>query len=187
MGILEQYPALLDDEYVEHFDFETCYTVLNPEGPYDPHDVAVALLRSYGNISKAAKTLRRGRRSLETHIIRTLELREFQEDIEQSFIDDIEEAYKNDARLGDTGARRFFLTTKAKDRGYSTRSELTGKDGDPMEMEISNAREILADRVSRLIDRIRTAPDAELVDASRGGSAPLGLENMGEARAASSD
>jgi cell division inhibitor SulA len=45
---------------------------------------------------------------------------------------------------GDTSATIFFLKTRAKDRGYIERTELTGKDGNAMSFKVELTPEQLA-------------------------------------------
>ena len=180
-SVFEQFPKLLDAQYVAEYPFHDCWTVVHPLEPYNVQDVAAAILQGEGNISTVAGLLNRGRRSVETFIMRTLELRELQEDVEESFLDEVEGKYKNLARAGDPGAARFFLTTKAKNRGYVTRVESTGKDGAAIEVDEINARTILSDRLDRLLKRRGTQPVDHGNVGEGSGDAPLGLEGLGEA------
>ena len=51
------------------------------------------------------------------------------EAIRQEQIDTVESALLNKIEGGDTTAVIFYLKTKGKERGYSERTELTGRDG----------------------------------------------------------
>lgn len=108
---------------------------MNPSGPYEEEDVAAALLQFNGNLTQVAGALGRTRRSVNNFIIRTPALQELLEEVESVFLDTVEGKYKDAALAGDETALRFFLTTKAKDRGYSTRVESTGKNGEPIEQK----------------------------------------------------
>lgn len=186
-SVFEQFPRLLDAHFVETYPFHDCWTVVNPLEPYNVLDVAAAILQAEGNFTTTAALLKRGRRSVETFILRTLELRELQEDVEESFLDEVEGKYKKLAKAGDPGAARFFLTTKAKNRGYVTRVESTGKDGAAIEVDEINARTLLSDRLNKLINRRAAATADHGVVGAGSASAPMGLESMGEAGAASTD
>lgn len=187
MSIYDQYPKLLEADFVESYTFYDCWTVLNPEGAYNTLDVAVALLQSDGNFSATAKLLQRPRRSVETFVQRTLELRELHEDTEESFLDAVEYSYRATAKGGDPGAQRFFLTTKAKDRGYVTRNESTGKNGNPIEVDEINARTTLSDRVNAILTaRGKVSPPPTAVGEGSGGPA-LGLEDLGATGTAATD
>jgi len=130
--IFDEFPELLDLSYVEGYDFSDCWTFKNPNSAYEPLDVAAALLMHRGNYSKVAACLGRSRRSVENFVLLDHRLRDLREDIRNSLLDAIEEGYLDDALSGDAQARRFFLQTLAKDRGYVTRNENTGKDGEPI-------------------------------------------------------
>lgn len=58
------------------------------------------------------------------------------EAIRQEQIDIVESALLNKIEDGDTTAVIFYLKTKAKERGYSERTELTGKDGKDLNPDI---------------------------------------------------
>lgn len=186
-SVFEQFPKLLNGDYVAEYDFADCWTVVHPLEPYNVQDVAAAILQGEGNFTVIAKLLNRGRRSVETFVMRTLELRELQEDVEESFLDEVEGKYKNLARAGDPGAARFFLTTKAKNRGYVTRVESTGKDGAAIEVDEINARTLLSDKLTRLLARRGPPAPDHGVDGTGSGDAPLGLESMGEGGAVGTD
>lgn len=58
------------------------------------------------------------------------------EAIRQEQIDNVESALLTKIDEGDTTATIFYLKTKGRDRGYSERTELTGKDGKDLIPEI---------------------------------------------------
>jgi hypothetical protein len=187
MGVYEDHPEILDPAFVADFDFMDCWTFLNDHGAFEVRDVAIALLRAEGNIKSAAKFLGRSRRATEVFISRTLALKELHEDIDESFIDDIEEAYKKDAMTGDPVARKFFLMTKGRNRGFVTRNESTGKDGGPIEVDAVDARSVLAARIDGVIERRTAAQLAAVPDTVGSGANPLELADMGEVGATSTD
>lgn len=186
MSIYDEFPEIMDDAYVDGFNFLDCWTVLNPDKHFSKRDIAVALIRAEGNLTIVSKLLKRPRRSIETFILRNIDLRDLQEDVEESFIDQIEMLYKTDAKNGDTSARKFFLVTKAKNRGYVTRNEVGGKEDAPDE-ELSNARELLADRLANLIERSGKGENPEQPLGKGGTRLALGLESLGETEPASTD
>lgn len=130
MSILEKYPDLQNDIYVAAYVFVSCPTYSDKKGPIFELDVAAALLNTEGNISRAARLVGRSRRSVETYIARNADLGDLQEDIESEFIDEAETRLKGIATAGDIGTLKFLMQTKGRSRGYVTRSEVTGKDGD---------------------------------------------------------
>lgn len=183
MSIFDQHPQLLDETFVDEYSFATCWTVTNPDRSFNILDVAVAVLASDGNFSAAARLLNRSRRSVETFVTRTLELRELQEDVEEAFLDGVEHSYRTLAKQGDPGASRFFLMTKAKDRGYATRNEMSGKNGAPIEVDEINARELLADRINNILTRRTAAGSPPVAVALGSGEDAVGVEAVGETRA----
>lgn len=135
MSILEQYPEFLNLTEVEEYDFETCWTRLNPNSVYETRDIVAAIMAFRGNYTRIAAVLGRSRRSVEQYIQYDPLLRDLREDVRNSILDEIEDGYLDDAVSGDAQARRFFLQTLGKERGYTVRNENTGKDGEPIHMQ----------------------------------------------------
>lgn len=148
MDIFETYPRLLDETFILTYDFANCYTVAE-DGPIGELDAAVALIAFRGNLTNVAKQLVRSRRVVETFVNRNPMLSDLQQDLEENFLDEIEEKYRNLAQSGDANAIRYFLTTKGKHRGFTTRNELTGKDGNPIQVEEVSTEELI-DEAKRL-------------------------------------
>ena len=113
----------------EEYNFEGCYTVMNPDRGYDDIDVAMAIVKEYGVYSRIATLLGRSRASVQNFIEKNDFLRALREDVRQARIDEIEEGAFIAALSGDGSMQRFFLTTLGKDRGFVPRQETTGKDG----------------------------------------------------------
>jgi predicted transcriptional regulator len=134
MSIFDKYPRLLDMNFVEEYDLHDCWTARSKHNSYSDEDVAVAIIRHHGNYSAIARALGRSRSSVQNFIAHETLLRDLRGEIVQGIVDDIEERYMLDALNGDTGARRFFLQTLGKDRGYVVRNENTGKDGGPVHL-----------------------------------------------------
>lgn len=153
--IFEMFPALLNEEYVGNYDFEGCWTKNNPTAHFEDLDVAAALMVSHGNLSGAARLLSRSRRSLGGYISRSLQLTELMQDLQAEFLDVIEDLHKRAAMNGDLGTQRFFLQTLGKDRGYTTRTETTGKDGEPIAQTLT----ITPDMPDDLLERLLKAAD----------------------------
>lgn len=134
MSIFDEYKDLLDPNYVENYVVWDGPTVRNPDGPICELDVAVGLMQKNGNISKVSKMLRRSRRSVANFVARSVLLSDLQEDLYEEFLDGVEESARDLAEQKDPGFIKFVLSTKGKGRGYVTRNELTGKDGENMEV-----------------------------------------------------
>lgn len=135
MSIFDKYPRLFDSDFVAEYDLSTCWTALDRLNSYNDEDVAVAIIRHHGNYSAIARSLGRSRTSVANYIAHETLLRDLRDEIVQGIVDDIEEGYMIDALKGDTGARRFFLQTLGKERGYVVRNESTGKDGGPIHLQ----------------------------------------------------
>jgi len=171
-GIFEEFPRLLAAmEYMDEvppnspdfevpYAFPSCWTVMNPGAHFDREDVAAAIIVSQGNLSDAAKLLKRARRSLENFICRDAALVDLRTDLWEASIDHIEKLYIHKALGGDAQALRFFLTTKGKERGYVTRNEATGKDGAALietpimsEEQLKNLSEDEINQLMGLVDK----------------------------------
>lgn len=99
-------------------------------------DVAAALVRSEGNISKAARDLSIRRSSLKTRIDTHPELQVLLMDLRDEIIDVAEDNVFKDVKAGDGGASRFVLSTIGKERGWVTRQENANKE--PIEITVRN-------------------------------------------------
>lgn len=126
------YPQLSDPMFVETYDFGDCWTRVHPEAAFEELDVAVAIVSTRANFSEMAKLLGRSRSSIRNHVERNQPLRDLMQETWETFLDEVEGLHQSAALTGDLGVQRFFLQTKGKDRGYVTRSEATGKDGEPL-------------------------------------------------------
>lgn len=127
--IVAKYPDLGDPEFLETFDFSTVRTRMDRSVPFSEFDVAAALAYTNGNLTTASRLLGRSRRSVEGFVTRNTALLEFLEDIVAAKLDMIEEQNFDLGMQGDPGTMRFVLQTLGKQRGYSTRAEVTGKGG----------------------------------------------------------
>lgn len=140
-------PLNLDFTYehvaVHGWNFESCYTRSNPTGPYDPNDVVAALLHARGNISEAARLVGRRRQKFKHFIDGNPQILEICTEIQESSLDRIQQNAVRMAEDGDPSMIRFVLQTLGKNRGFTTRFENTGKDGAPIEIDTSDAKEKL--------------------------------------------
>lgn len=132
LSIFEEYTDLCDPTFVEEYDLPKCMSVVEKDGPLYELDVAVALLRSEGNLTKAACILRRSRRVVDGFVSRNLALSDLLLDIKGMFLDKVEEQSRLLAAAGDGSMVRFVLSTLGKERGYTTRAEVSGKDGEAL-------------------------------------------------------
>lgn len=123
---------MLETEFVQDYDFAGCWTRVSEDRTFYDVDVAAAYLNARLSLSGAARLLGRSRRSLELHIARSVLLSAMVEELEAEFLDRVEDLHRCAALSGDLATQRFFLTTKAKNRGYVVRNETTGKDGEAL-------------------------------------------------------
>lgn len=97
--------------------------------PLSVDEVMLALAECGGNVSAAAEYLDRPRWRVQTLINETPTLQILMQDIEGSVVDKAVENIHDAVFTGDFNASRLVVTTLGKDRGWNTRSEVTGKDG----------------------------------------------------------
>lgn len=160
MGILEKYPLLKDEGFLSQYDFGESWTRVHPDKEYEELDVAVAIIIAEANPKEIAKLLQRPRSSVMNYISRNSELRRLMEDVWEEMLDDVEFGLLNTARRGDPSAQKFFLQTRGKNRGYITRSETTGKDGEPLVGNLSSA--VIGQLSDQALQEIIDARDAEM-------------------------
>lgn len=140
MRIYEEYPYLLDEAWVEAFDFTRCYTAKSASPLIGELDCAVAIIKSGGVVADAASLLGRSRNTVARFISATPHLLELAEEITETFIDRVEDLQKRAALSGDPLAGRFILSTLGKKRGYVTRQEQEVKQATTVVIEGEDAK-----------------------------------------------
>ena len=102
-------------------------------------------IETSGNASETARRLAKkyGRKCARQTIWRLVqehpEITKLAEEIIEAHLDIAEAGILSGVRAGDRDAIRFLLVTKGKDRGWSRRTELTGADGRPLQVQnVSN-------------------------------------------------
>lgn len=98
----------------------------------DPELVKLALENSAGIILHAASALKIDRKTLSSWLKRHPEVAEEADDHKQSVVDLAESNVIKAVRAGDYRASEFVLVTLGKSRGWTQRTEVTGKDGGPV-------------------------------------------------------
>ena len=96
--------------------------------------VIAALRQSMGVVSYAATALGVSRQALHKRISNTPKLAQALHDIRQETIDECENTLFQAAKEGNLTAAIFLIKCLGKDRGYVERTEMTGKDGEAIEM-----------------------------------------------------
>ncbi len=120
----------------QDYDFENCDTRADAIGPYDKRDVVAAIIFTRGIWSAMARLLGRNRSRVRDYVLKHADVAAIHAEVQEIALDDLESGVLINALLGDSTDRRFLLQTLGKNRGYSTRHELTGKEGVPLSVSI---------------------------------------------------
>ena len=112
--------------------------------------------RHDGNITSVAATLHCSRQTIYNYIHRHATVKSALEDARESMIDQVESVLHRAALSGEAWAVCFFLKTQAKHRGYVERAEVTGRDGDGIQVSIDYANQ-LAHKLNRIVGAGATA------------------------------
>lgn len=123
-------------------------------------DIIEALRRQAGTVALAARELGMTRQALDRRIKRSRLLTDVLQDIEESSLDIAEASLKQLITKGDASSIRFYLQTKGKRRGYTTRTEITGRDGDPIDLSqaMENISEDEAEALRLLAEARKARP-----------------------------
>lgn len=102
-----------------------------PTGPKGIAEVRLkaALRKHAGVYALAARDLGCDRSNVRHRVDRSPALQEFVAQIEQEVGDAAEAVVKRDILGGSVKTAKWYLTMKHKDRGYTTRTEVSGPDG----------------------------------------------------------
>ena len=126
-------PEGYEDLDYRNYKFDRCLTRMDSRGPFDKEDVVAALLSARGALGIAAGYLGRSRSSLVRWLKAHPTINAVVADYKATQLDAVEVNTFDAAIIDNEGAdRRFLLTTLGKERGFSSRSEVTGKDGEPL-------------------------------------------------------
>lgn len=118
----------------ENYNFAHCVTRRRHTGPYVKEDVIAAIYVTGANFAQMARVLDRRRSSVRDYVFANIEVKDVYDEIRETLLDIVEEMHNDLAKAGDGSACRYILSTQGKDRGYTTRTETTGKDGGPIEI-----------------------------------------------------
>lgn len=97
---------------------------------YTADEMIEAIKKNNGILAKAAQALGCNRQTVANYIERYATVKAAYEEANETNIDFVESKLMQNISAGDTTAIIFFLKTKAKNRGYVERQEITGADGD---------------------------------------------------------
>lgn len=99
-----------------------------------------ALREHHGVILYAAEACGVTRQALWKFINKHPELEEVRAEASETLLDIGEKHLTTAISAGDMKTIRWHLERKGKDRGYTTRTESTGKDGEPLQMGVIERR-----------------------------------------------
>lgn len=102
--------------------------------------VAAALRAHNGIILKAAAACGVGRPTLYKFIKEHPELEDVRNECNEELLDVAESNITKALNEAELKTTRWFLERKGKDRGYTTRSEVTGADGEPLQTQTIERR-----------------------------------------------
>ena len=145
-------PGLVDAVSRDEYRFANCATATDLA--IHREDVVAAVLRTGGNYANMAKLLSRTRTSVVNFVRSHEDIAKFRNDVFESKVDAIEEMAEELALAGDKTMIKFMLTTKGKNRGFSTRVEHTGKDGSAVQVETRPPRERMEAFLNRAKERL---------------------------------
>ena len=107
-----------------------------PYRKYSVEQIIAALGESHGMIAPAARSLGCSRDTIRRYLAEYPEIAQAIEDANEE-VNDMTELKLFDAiQRGEAWAICFRLKTKAKDRGYVERGELTGTNGAPVKLKL---------------------------------------------------
>lgn len=102
-----------------------------------------ALIAHHGILSKAAEACGVTRKAFYAFMDKHPHLEDLRAEAGEILLDVAEANVVADLNKGDGKTTRWFLERKGKDRGYTTRQEVTGADGGPLEGINTIRREIV--------------------------------------------
>lgn len=135
----------------KEYSFETCQTRLDRLGPFVLVDVVYAIAAARGNWADMAKLLGRNRQRVKDWVESRPEVLAYREDVVQGIIDEVEYKHLDSALAGDGSAQRFILSTLAKERGYTIRTENINKNVSDPNDPITQLLMTIAERNKRLV------------------------------------
>lgn len=152
----------ITDSDAELFDFSQCYTRSNPGTPIRDSDLVYAIRFTMGNYSHIARLLGRRRAKVYDAINTNSVIREIFAEVKETLLDDLESGVFRSALEGDGADRRFVLTTIGKNRGYSSRQEMVGKDDGPIRVADYDLSKLSDEELEKLESILeKSVPESE--------------------------
>ncbi len=104
-----------------------------------PIDELVGLIESHrGNVSAIARAKKISRHTVQARIDESTIAQRALADARERFVDDVEAALYDNALDGNVSAQIFVMKAHpvARKRGWTERTEVTGRDGEPLSIRI---------------------------------------------------
>lgn len=117
------------------YNFDVCWTRNHLEAPIRPVDIVAAIYHTRANVHKMTILLRRTRKQISEFLERNIDIQQIRYDIFDGVLDQLEDDVLSSALAGEGQDRRFVLSTLGKDRGFSTRQQVTGRNDGPVAFE----------------------------------------------------
>lgn len=95
-------------------------------------EIGAVLKKKGGNIAETARALKVTRQAVHKRVSEDEGLKAIVTDAREALVDVAESQALRQIKKGNTAMIIFVLKTQGKDRGYIERSEITGKDGEPL-------------------------------------------------------
>jgi transposase-like protein len=100
-----------------------------------PEQIIKALIDMNGMISKAARSLGVSRSLIYWYMDQHPEIREAVDEAKQMMLDEAESQLHKAVKKGTPWAVQYYLKTQGKQRGYVDRQEITGADGEAIQIK----------------------------------------------------
>jgi hypothetical protein len=100
-------------------------------------DIEPLVEKYNGNVAAIARALGKSRGLIYKHIAKSPTLKAAIDDARETMLDNVESALYKQVLEGNVTAMIFWLKTQGKARGWVERQELTGKDGDALNITMT--------------------------------------------------
>jgi len=152
----------INPETAQEYDFENCPTRQNRYSPFHKPDVVAAIYAAEGVFAHMSMLLGRRRESIRYYVYSHPDVLNIWKELRESALDYIEHSVIKQALNGDPQQQRFVLQTLGKDRGYSNRTEATGANGGPIDVNSARVDPAKLDNETKLklLEAMKTDDDS---------------------------
>lgn len=102
--------------------------------------VKEALAEHKGNMAAVGRQFKVSRTAVWQFCDKRIELKEYQRELREGFVDEVENCLYKNATTGNVTAQIFILKTLGRDRGYVERQEVTGANGGAVEVFVRHVK-----------------------------------------------